>query len=248
MRLGRIGVNIMHGPWKNPYVTNGLLAMWDAEWNVGLYKHDKHAMEWVDLSGHGLTMHSNGNPIFYKNYIQPTQYSEMFHTDDTNLMDDVLENGEFTMEVATDQRGIAKQCIFGDNPGASSVWIAAIGNINDPIRRGVWAKVGSININIYTKLSLFGLARCRCDGSSGTAWYHAFDNIENPISKSANISTPIPIAGNRRGFQIGYRYGYYPDGPMVDGTKVYCIRWYNRALTDDELAHNLLVDKQRFAS
>ena len=22
-------------PWTNPYVTDGLVAMWDAEWNVG---------------------------------------------------------------------------------------------------------------------------------------------------------------------------------------------------------------------
>ena len=23
------------GGWKNPYVTDGLVAMWDGEWNVG---------------------------------------------------------------------------------------------------------------------------------------------------------------------------------------------------------------------
>ena len=39
--------------WRNPYVTDGLVAMWDGEWNAGGGVHDANPNEWVDISGHG---------------------------------------------------------------------------------------------------------------------------------------------------------------------------------------------------
>lgn len=35
----------------NPYITDGLIAMWDAEWNAGIGVHDPTAIIWKDLSG-----------------------------------------------------------------------------------------------------------------------------------------------------------------------------------------------------
>ena len=35
----------------NPYVTDGLIAMWDAEWNVGYGVHDPESSVWFDLVG-----------------------------------------------------------------------------------------------------------------------------------------------------------------------------------------------------
>lgn len=37
--------------WKNPYVTDGLIAMWDGEWNVGGGVHDTSAVSWLNLAG-----------------------------------------------------------------------------------------------------------------------------------------------------------------------------------------------------
>jgi len=40
------------GPDKgNPYVKDGLVAMWDGEWNIGLGMHDTNASVWKDLVG-----------------------------------------------------------------------------------------------------------------------------------------------------------------------------------------------------
>ena len=36
--------------WKNPYVTDGLIAMWDGEWNAGGGKHDT-STRLVDITG-----------------------------------------------------------------------------------------------------------------------------------------------------------------------------------------------------
>ena len=37
-------------PTARDYVQNGLIAMWDGEWNAGLGVHDPNATTWVDLS------------------------------------------------------------------------------------------------------------------------------------------------------------------------------------------------------
>ena len=42
---------LMAGGWKNPYVTDGLVAMWDGEWNAGPGKHDNSATGLKDLVG-----------------------------------------------------------------------------------------------------------------------------------------------------------------------------------------------------
>lgn len=45
---------------KNPYVTDGLVAMWDGEWNVGFWQHDENAAIWKDLVGTEDLVSTNG--------------------------------------------------------------------------------------------------------------------------------------------------------------------------------------------
>ena len=37
--------------WRNPYITDGLVAMWDGIWNAGPGVHDPNATTWKDLVG-----------------------------------------------------------------------------------------------------------------------------------------------------------------------------------------------------
>lgn len=47
--------------WTNPYVTDGLVAMWDGEWNAGGGFHDSAATVWKDLIGtDDLTVDTGG--------------------------------------------------------------------------------------------------------------------------------------------------------------------------------------------
>ena len=39
------------GGWRNPYVTDGLIAMWDGEWNAGPGHSDPATGQIVDLCG-----------------------------------------------------------------------------------------------------------------------------------------------------------------------------------------------------
>jgi len=215
--------------------------MWDAEWNAGGGVHESAAMEWVDLSGNGLTMHSNGTPVFYSNYIAPTKLSEMFHTDETSLMDDVLANGLFTIEAVAEANTINNPKIlqFGGN---DQIHIS-LANA-DPTRVGVSAKFGSGNSSTYSSFPKFANVSGVCNGSTVTGRYNSLAGSTHLVAPSRAFSLPVGV--NTKRFAIGYRYTYDPDSPMVDGTKVFSLRCYNRALTTEELDLNLAIDKQRF--
>ena len=57
--------------WKNPYVTDGLVAMWDGEWNAGGGVHDPNATVWKDLSGNEYNANINVSSLSIgNNYIE----------------------------------------------------------------------------------------------------------------------------------------------------------------------------------
>ena len=49
--VGAKHINAAQTAWTNPYVTDGLVAMWDGEWNAGGGVHDATATVWKDLAG-----------------------------------------------------------------------------------------------------------------------------------------------------------------------------------------------------
>jgi hypothetical protein len=243
MTFGKIGARKMMYEWKNPYVTKGLIAMWDAEWNAGGGKHESAPMLWKDLSGNGLDMISNGSPVFYDNYISPTQLSEMFHTDTTDAMDDVLENGICTFEVVGDcviGKNMPKMSMFGDYGSGSVFPTFACG---DPTRVGVYCRFVGTSVSNYSSNPTFASVVLRADGTNLEGIYQSLVS-DVRINRTTTLSFPYSVPDKR--FVIGYRYGYYPDSPMVNGEKVYCARVYGRHLSDSELAANQAVDKRRF--
>jgi hypothetical protein len=46
--------------WTNPYVTDGLVAMWDGEWNAGGGVHDDTLTAWEDIIS-GYTLYQRNN-------------------------------------------------------------------------------------------------------------------------------------------------------------------------------------------
>ena len=53
--------------WQNPYVTDGLIAMWDGKWNAEYGVHDAHATVWKDCVAGNIvqpTMFDGGSVVF----------------------------------------------------------------------------------------------------------------------------------------------------------------------------------------
>ena len=84
----------------------------------------------------------------------------------------------------------------------------------------------------------------RADGTNLEGVYQSLVS-DVRLNRTTPLSFPYSVPDKR--FVIGYRIGYYPDGPMVNGEKVYCARVYGRNLSDSELAANHVVDKRRFS-
>lgn len=51
------------GGWVNPYITDGLVAMWDGEWNAGGGVHDASATVWKDIVGN-TDLNVRSSPIW----------------------------------------------------------------------------------------------------------------------------------------------------------------------------------------
>lgn len=61
--------------WTNPYVTDGLVAMWDGEWNAGGGVHDPNTAVWKDLVGTN-DLHLTASSSFGENYFLSTAGAE----------------------------------------------------------------------------------------------------------------------------------------------------------------------------
>ena len=246
--LGSNGNEFFSEEW-NPsaadYIQDGLVAMWDAEENVGFGQHEDNPMVWKDLSGNGLDMLSNGDPVFYDKYIQPTSVRQMWHTDVTDLMDSVLQDGMVSMELVGEavpgyQNG-NKGCIFGGgNLTGNGIFITFVQT--DIGRIGAWGRVGGAVAQIYGRYNPLGYVSVVSDGTSLTTRYKSQTGT---FSQSASVSTPLPSVSTKR-FCIGYRYTYSGDNPSIHGEKFYCIRIYNRPLSALEIEYNYTIDKMRF--
>ena len=233
------------GGWQNPYVTDGLIAMWDGEWNAGGGVHDANATTWVDLSGNGIDMISNGEPNFGANYVTSTKVENLWHTDETNLVDGIFTNGTFTIEHAiqmADTRASQKLAMLGG--GALTQGICAQTAQTGDGRVGGEVRVqGSGSTSTYASLGFSGKLEIHGDGSAYGFSYTDWSG--GTTSRSAPISS-LPVGYVSKRFAIGYRYTYSSDSPTVNGMKFYCIRVYNRALTAAEIAANYAIDKARF--
>ena len=106
------------------------------------------------------------------------------------------------------------------------------------------------NGEINTDLHFDGLPRENLQGTANTgfitfaavfkanSYQRLFINGVKVANTSAVSPSSVPASGT-----IGQGKGKYP---MADGSKFYNMRVHKRALTDEEIAQNFAVDKQRF--
>lgn len=237
---------VVSGGWLNPYVTDGLVAMWDGEWNAGGGVHAPNITTWVDLSGNGLNMISKGEPNFGSNYMTSTKVENLWYTDETDLMDGVVANGAFSYEVCAES-------VIGNSNKMLLVWggstpedgFGVRTSCGDPSRVGMGFRIrDNGSLNEYSDRNTLAVFGSYSDGIDWYIWYH--DGLSPEYIKTGGTITSLPIGYYQKRFAIGFRYGYPPDGPLANGEKVYNVRVYNRELTSEEIAHNYAVDAARF--
>ena len=218
--------------WRNPYVTDGLVAQYDGEWNVGGGVHDASAATWKDLSGNGndctlsqwATWTDNGLSCDGTHYaamapsagIEDTWYCEIVY-------DRVLTQYGYlcyltSHKIGTSQKSSAFQISFKN----SAVMLGS-GTV---IKDGTYVSTFYANIPLKASISVdFSNVKLK------------INNVDQPASSGSENWSQTTIG------EIGGRFAR--TGNVYKGT-INSIRLYSRALTAEEIAANYAVDKARF--
>lgn len=219
--------------WHNPYVTDGIIAMWDGEWNAGPGVHDASATVWKDLSrnANDLTLWPGGDETWETNAIanadkgsprtacmataphDPGQFATIeivFRNDNVTLTRDVIRPFEVP---DSEWHG------FLVYPSKLSVGYGSSGAMNYAPVAGDIVSVSAT----FASATSQTIDDARINGSG--------------VSLTSNWSRT-----KYDRFVVGGRIA--SGAPFIGA--IYCIRLYSRALTAIELDANYAIDKARF--
>ena len=267
MMLGaRTGAWAKSGGWTNPYVTDGLVAMWDGEWNVAGGVHE-NGTKWVDLVG-GLVAKTNNRNCggrFQSNGL----VSDGVHIGASTDMGVIINLGYYSIEIA-----ISLSEDFKKSVQEIVVPFFSGGSFAESTTAGGYAKKGCVFFYSYPSLSRFfevmnndrlnGGTKCYTDTDGVIArGFHSFSfsGINRPVKDNIEINGSLaldlvafasiePYATQARATFLGV-YGnsgssYRAENVLKYGTVLHCVRVYNRELTAQEVSANYNVDVERF--
>ena len=228
--------------WVNPYITDGLIAMWDGEWNAGGGKHDPNATMWKDLTGKGSDWKLNPNEgkfsigIDYVELLKNISWSGTGYiatpswSNDTDIK--TLEGVLDTSLVETDDNEQWALIVSFDLSKKTSFYKNVLCvNVASGI---IEHSIGRSNENPFLPTER-GQNSISCNSADMKYYMNGVEviNISTNNIKFYNYSTSTcPL-------------GVYA-GSLARHTKIKNLRIYNRALTADEIAHNYEIDKARF--
>ena len=223
--------------WENPYITDGLVAMWDGRWNIGGGMHDESAGVWIDLvsgteipvvnarlsfESDALRFTSLGGTASFRNNVIP------------------LVAGSHTIEVV---------CRIVSMPAApGGVAYIAVFNGNPPIRMPRIATTG--DLTLYYSGS--GTSSLGLNAVGGGLALHLAMATDRNAAKIYEYEGGELFRSINGGFGITNPSLYLFDGVNGSGwaagtvLEVCCIRVYDRALIPGEVAFNYNLDKKRF--
>lgn len=226
--------------WTNPYDTDGLVAMWDAEWNAGPGVHDTTVRKLVDLSGNGRDATLLSSAVFGSNFVRGngSTYVATFGFD--SVLPASVRSISVCCDVATPTgtTGRYSQCLIdsGNNTNFFSFGYDAGGYLflmrTTTKRRAAGA---------------LGAKSCYAENPSGSTYNYRI----NGSSVSAVGGTLFDHTGARTSGRIGGAWGIttndsYPAAYFRADSKIHSIRLYSRVLAATEVAGIYAIDKERF--
>ena len=206
------------GGWTNPYVADGLVAMWDGKANP------PNDVIWPDVSGNGYDMQLIGKYLLGTNYVELDGINHIYGVvNDFNLS--IPTTQEFAVNI---ESAIAYSDYIGNGNGAITGQSEPIGWYYGFGRDMSFNKAGSYGVDFqFSVTSKDGLVNLYTYGIVRGNGYQA------SLPRS-NYSNPIYIF--RRNGTLNYG---------IKG-RIYCIRIYDRILSSQEIAANYAIDKARF--
>ncbi len=225
-----------YGSKKNPYVTKGLVAMWDGEWNAGLGKHDAKASKWKDVVGKS-DCDPVGAPKFSANSVELDGNSCWKINPSPELLKVVL-SPSVTCEVVLK---------FGKGATAANEGFIGFGKSNS---RALWGYAGGAPMSASASIAF------QHRGSPPPASWKSDSKVEglHTMVISVNNAEVLGLIDGKQCVKTKSGAATNPDpcfignidghGKMVG--EIFCVRIYNRALDERELQSNHSIDKKRF--
>lgn len=214
------------GGWANPYVTDGLIAMWDGEWNAGSGKHDPNATKWADISGNSRDAVLSGTYSWGENY---------WHVESVS------------------GRGIATWP--AQNLGSNQSIEFVIDPIDTTRYGRIIAEAQSIASPIFRSNNYLWVYGYGYDSGLAVTDYNIGDKHLHQIVHPSSGTMRYYIDGNlvwehdRYADSTGDTNGYFANRSSYDrgiDADYFTMRRYNRVLSSEELSANYAVDKDRF--
>lgn len=236
MIMGAWGLGRKKG-WTNPYITDGLVAMWDGEWNAGGGVHDANANAWKDLiAGLELPVLSGGS--WGSNCIIGDGNGPAAGTYDVS---DVLK-----------QPFCECVCEVQDYPSrndANFAFYLKYSGTDDYFKTfGLEDRYGTVYFvenQVVSKTSSDNFLSANTFSIASDAKNSNQSCFINAISRTVAYNSLQGSFG--RGVYVGARsIASLPGWNKPVRCKVFSIRFYSRVLSDDEIAANYAIDKQRF--
>lgn len=241
MTFGKIGARkMMNTAWINPYVKDGLVAMWDGVWNMGRgAEHDLSSRLWLDhisrrpfiLMGPSTSFTSVGISV---DMVGANMANDLVG----NLPGDLNQYGwRFSEIVFTKSSSISSNTPYVLTLGVRTTWLNITGN-------GVGVTAESNKSFVAPGLDL-----------SSTHFLSVAADYGDMTSHIGSAVWVNGIAADHTGPNDGWGYtrraictagaNYNSGGYPFIGT-FHSIRLYNRVLTQNEIDANYAVDVQRF--
>ncbi len=216
------------GGWKNPYITNGLVAMWDGEWNAGGGVHDGSATTWMNLVTGDMASLPSGFTVG-ADCISVSNANQSLVVSDYSGADFTVE---YVFALADDNT--SRECLFEATTENGAFRYRATAEVDDFWNWGYYTKT------LFSRSGNVGVVK-----SISSSWHDIFsatnggEDFVNGTSVGVGSLEAYTNITALNGFRIGRdRFTTFQD--------IYSIRIYNRALTAEEIAHNYAIDKARF--
>lgn len=235
-------------PIENPYIADGLVAMWDGDWNSGWGRHNDHAKIWKNLMGDSRLDFNIDGMIVGDNFVNSNRLA--------SETDAILPQTDFTIEVV----GCNSDVYNANRQNTPLLAYGAVGN--NQFGFGFTTSWATMLFYCY------GTTDGRNDARSYGKAYEE-DSFSIPRSWSGQSamsgsrlfykngvafvnSTWLPRQGtyypsDANSLKIGYgEQANMSDAGACAKRTYYCIRFYNRCLFDEEVKYNYSIDAERF--
>ena len=225
-----------YGSKKNPYVTKGLVAMWDGEWNVGFGRHDGKSREWKDIVGKS-DCKSIGSPSF-SNKATVLDGNSFWEINPSPELLNAVQSAAVTCEIALK---------FDKDASAINGGFVGFGKTDS---RVLWGYVGG---RPFGSNAVMVFQHKSSPATQGWKVNTSLDELHTVVISSHDaevlgwidakvcLKTKTAVATSPLPCYIGRIDGW----ANMKGS-IYCVRIYNRALDERELQSNQAIDKKRF--